>query len=201
MYAQVKSVVCFGCMASVTASGLVGCGITPRSRFFVLTSQQGVGSGWEDSGVPVGIAPVDLPDYLDRPQIVTRAGEHELRLAELERWAEPLEENVSRVIVDDLRILLGSKEVYLIPGRASAVPSYRVELTVSRFDGSVDGEVILEARWSIFREESASASVTQISMIRESVTGADRRSIVPAMNRALSSLNREIAEAIRSLEG
>jgi uncharacterized lipoprotein YmbA len=37
----------------------------------------------------IGVGPVHLPEYLDRPEIVTRINPNELKLAEFDIWAEP----------------------------------------------------------------------------------------------------------------
>ncbi len=54
------------------------------------------------------VAQPQVPDYLDRPQIVERTTANELKLVEADQWAERLSINVSRVVapepvIDDSR--------------------------------------------------------------------------------------------------
>ena len=68
---------------------MAGCNFftrTPPSHFYVLNSLaslEGMSSSQGQSDVIVGIGPVTFPEYLDRPQIVTRTGSNELYFAEI----------------------------------------------------------------------------------------------------------------------
>ncbi len=69
----------------VSMTGLWGCTVTPPSRFYILTPLDSLAAGKKTRGAQntpiIGIGPVELPGYLDRPQIVTRAGGNQLNLA------------------------------------------------------------------------------------------------------------------------
>ena len=73
---------------------------TPPAQYYLLSSlpeQQPVEQIHEaGSGPVVGVGPISLPRHLDRPQIVTMAGPNELRLSEFHRWAEPLQNSITR---------------------------------------------------------------------------------------------------------
>jgi uncharacterized lipoprotein YmbA len=71
-----------------------GCASTKPARFYTLSPLDGTG---ERSGtvpaeqrIAVAVGPIAIPDYLDRPQILTRSGPRELELSEFERWAGSL---------------------------------------------------------------------------------------------------------------
>ena len=57
-------------------------------------------------GPVIGVGPITVPKYLDRPQIVTRSGRNQLALGEFDRWAEPLQDNVLRVLAENLAFLI-----------------------------------------------------------------------------------------------
>ena len=64
-------------------------GKSTSSKFYVLSPMpQSALSATE--GTTIGVLPVAMPDYLDRPQIVTRASENKIKIDEFSRWAEPL---------------------------------------------------------------------------------------------------------------
>jgi uncharacterized lipoprotein YmbA len=76
--------------------------------------------------VSVSIAPVEVPDYLDRLQIVTRDGNNGLKLAEFDRWGGSLGENIATVLVENLSLLLGSDRVFTYPRLSPEIPDVRV---------------------------------------------------------------------------
>jgi len=81
---------------------LGACGTTHNSRYYTLTPVP-VGQDRkpdEPGTVPVvlGIGPVTLPDYLDRPQIVLRTSQNELVFSEYSRWAGSLATDTVRVL-------------------------------------------------------------------------------------------------------
>ena len=182
-------------VTAAIALPLTGCGSTSSSRFFVLTSKQILPPHQAKSDLSISVGPVRLPKYLDRPQIVTRANDNELRLAEFDRWAEPLNVNVARVLAEDLAGLLATERVSIVARSAPSSTDCRVVVDVTRFDGSLGGEVTLNARWSIYRVDEDVAR-TQGSTIRTTSKGSDYASLVAAMNQALAELAEQIADAV-----
>ncbi len=152
-----------------------------------------------DRGIVVAVGPVTVPDYLNRPQILTRSGPSEHRLAEFERWAGSLDEDISRVLAENLSALLSQDNVTVLRWGRGAYPSpakYRVGVDVTRFEGTVGKSVILAARWFVSGEEDKKILSARESIVKEPVAGQDYDALVGAMSRALVTLSREIAAAI-----
>lgn len=101
--------------------------------------------------VAVWMLDINMVQYLNRPQIVTFTAEHELRVNEFERWVEPLKSGVSRVITDDLALLLSTARVAAATSLAFPKAGYQVAIDISRFDGVPDSQVVLQARWRIIK--------------------------------------------------
>ena len=184
---------------------LTGCASSPPSRFYQLNPVQSGASVTGDvspcrSSV-VAVGPVRIPDYLDRPQIVTRSGENELKLSEFNRWAGSLESDVSRVLVENISSLLPAdcfSTVRWTPYSGSQVPaSYRVEVLVDRFEGTLGDSVLLEAQWGVFAHDR-SLLLKKESKIREQMNGGSYDALITAMSGALEKLSRNIADGIRS---
>ncbi len=150
------------------------------------------------SGVRVGVGPVRLPEYLNRPQIVSRTSGNEVGVQEFYRWAEPLKDGLPRVLAENISQLLNSTQVAVFPWSRSFQLDVQVAVEVLRFDGIPGGEVTLDALWTLLDghrnvlQESRRASLTVVSR------GEDYESLVDAHNRLLFLLGREIALAIRS---
>jgi len=150
----------------------------------------------------IAIGPVRIPDYLDRPQIVTRAGKNELKLSEFDRWAGSLENDVTRVLVEDISSLLPTDRfsvVRWIPYLESQVAaSYRVEVIVNGFEGSLGDSVLLKAQWRVFTDNRR-LLLERESLIREQINGNSYEALVASMSSALEKLSRDIAGGIGSV--
>src|SRR5262245_66066254 len=93
--------------------GLGACASTP-SRFYILnalTASDTMAATAGEQGPVIGVGPIMLPKYLDRPQIVTRASRNQLTLGEFDRWAEPLQDNVTSVLAENLARLIPTDPV------------------------------------------------------------------------------------------
>ena len=179
------------------------CASSASSRFYQLSSlKAGTAVSGKATGKPVNIeiGPVRIPDYLDRPQIVTSNGKNELELAEFDRWAGSLDEDIARVVAEDISALLPADRFRVTPWSSwfAASPLYQVEVNVIRFEGAPGKSVLLKAQWTILDKQQG-LRVHRESVIAEDVHGATYRALVTAMSNALAGLSRAIAGSITSL--
>jgi len=147
----------------------------------------------------IGIGPIRIPDYLDRPQIVTRRASGEIALAEFDRWGEPMKDNLTRALAKNLSILLCTNTIAFFPWRGGIPIDYRIEMEVLRLDGSLGGNISLEAWWMVLSGNGKRMLLAKKSNFTEAAGGKDYQSLVAAQGRALGHLSREIAEAIKTL--
>lgn len=181
-----------------------GCASTIPSKFYTLTPPKAVhataGVTPVEEGDVLAVGPVRLPDYLDRPQIMTRSEGNEIRMAETERWAGSLQEDVSRVLVENLSFLLSGKHVAVVRWssamQAMAPFQKRVAVEVLRFEGPPGGTVILKARYALFGPDGKKVISAGESIVREPASGSDYESLTAAMSRALATFSREVAAAV-----
>ncbi|UCG11537.1 MAG: membrane integrity-associated transporter subunit PqiC [Deltaproteobacteria bacterium] len=183
--------------------GCLGKGTTQPTRFYHLNplassdSMKKVSAPGTD--LAIGVGPIQLPEYLDRPQIVTREGNNELQLAEFSQWAESLTKNFSRVFAENLSILLDTERVVIFRWKGTRSLTYWVKMEVSRFDGELGGNASLIARWGIYEEDGINAIMTKRASFTEPVNGKDYESLVAAQSRLIMAFSREVAETIRTL--
>ncbi|WP_342346406.1 PqiC family protein [uncultured Nitrospira sp.] len=194
----IKGIVLFG--ACVGVLNALGCGTSQPSHFYLLraVSPPSV-SGLSDtkpSSLSFGLGPVTLPKYLDRPQIVTKTSAHEVELAEFHKWAEPLSENVSHVLTENLSALLSTDRILQYPWRSSITLDYQIAVDVLQFDATMGGEAVLVARWSLLGGDGHTALITKKTQVTHRPTSQNYEALVEAMSRNLEDLSREIAEAI-----
>ncbi len=182
---------------------LAGCASSYSSRFYQLNAPQSTASVASDvspcHGMVVAIGPVRIPDYLDRPQIVTRSGKNELKLSEFDRWAGSLESDIGRVLVEDISSILPpdcASVLYWTSYSESQVPaSYRVEVNVDRFEGTLGDSVLLKAQWKVYAHDR-SLLMKKESKISKQLNGSSYDALVAAMSGALERLSRDISGGI-----
>jgi len=180
-----------------------GCGGTPASRFYVLSpmpsSEDTMRAEMSESCVAISVGPVIMPDYIDRPQIVTRISENRLRLAEFDQWAEPLGDSFPRILMENLSTLLCAEPITLYPSRGPISIDYRVEVEVIRLDGRLGEQASLVARWIILDERETKVLLTRKSNLNAPVQGGDYEALVSAQSQTIAALSRDIAEAIKAI--
>ena len=185
-------------MIAATLLVVVGCGTTQPSNFYQLTETANHQLSGLDRGLAVGVGPINVESYLDRPQIVIRGQGHKLQLSEFNRWVEPLTDSISRVIIINLSNRLESTRVYKIPRRNKTIPlEFRIEIDIARFDGVHGGDAILTARWTLYDRENE-PKVTRVSLISEPSGGEGFDNMIAAQNRILQKLSGEIGDAIEA---
>jgi len=172
-------------------------GKSASSKFYVLSPlPQSKLSGAE--GTTIGVFPVAMPDYLDRPQIVTRVSENEIKLDEFSRWAEPLKENFYTVLVENLSTLLNSEKIVKMAQNLAIPVTLVIGVEVVQFDGTLGGDVVLNVKWGLFAEEGKKLLLAKRSSFKEPTGAATYEALVAAQSRAVAALSREIALAIKS---
>ena len=184
----------------------VGCAAikTKSARFYVLSPMVDVETGkqlasGEAGNISISVNPVSLPKYLKKSQIVTRTGNNELHLAEFDRWAGKIEEDIGRVIAENLAHMLSTDKVLSYPAISAVDTDYTIEMDISRFEGSLGESIELIARWAVFDIQEKNVKNITSTRILESVQGFDYADMVAAQSRALASLSRELADAIIQL--
>lgn len=194
----------------VVVGVLAGCaGAQPR--LYVLTplppgAPNGSGAGGGPSserqrrgGRSIGVQPVAMPDYLDRPEIVVQTSAHELSANRDDQWAERLPTNVTRVLAENLSVLLGGDRVRVMPARDGDRFDYEVTVDVDRFERTVSGDSALSAHWAIRDGATGKVLVRNETLRSIPVASGGYPALVAAMNDNLTALSRDIAAAIGKL--
>lgn len=147
----------------------------------------------------VSIGPLTLPDYLDRPQLVTFTGLNRLELAESHRWAGPLKQEMTRVIAENVSVLMNRADVFAYPRETPHPPDYQVILDIRQMEARAGQFVNLKAVWWVSTSGPSSQPLARISDIRVPVSGPDYETLVAAHSQALLKLSQEIADSINRL--
>jgi hypothetical protein len=179
-------------------AGLCACASSPSVRYYSLDDghPKVVGS---PGGVSVAVVQVNLPELVDRPQMVTRTANHRVQISEYDRWAEPLRRQIPRLLARDLGVALDSSRVAALAGdsRESGI-DFKVMVDVQSMDVIPGQRVELDAVW---RVESRNGNVffgrTLARKGLEAVADSDGYvAVVDAERLALSALAGDIAAGI-----
>lgn len=187
-------------MASLLLLQAACIGSTSPARFYLLEPLAEVETQQTDSSRPrmiLSLAPVRLPAYLDRSQIVSASDKNTYRLDEYHRWAENLGDNMTRVMVQDLSVLLPADVVINSTLRAKQA-QLRLTVGILAFHVNPQGLAELSAQWQVSRDNEVVLS--QHSSLRAAVNGDDMSLKVRALNQCLNQLSRDIAAAVKLLK-
>jgi len=172
-----------------------------QTRYYVLAPT--LDGSREDArpspaGPAVGVGPIRVPAYLDRPQIAMHNGRDEVVFSEFHEWAEPLRDNLARILAENLSGLIPTERVAIFPWPVPREIQYQVLIDVIRFDCGASGEVVLATRWRIV-DPAATELAVRTSRVSETARDPGHAAAVAAMSRATGALSREIAAGIRLL--
>ncbi len=180
-----------------------GCTRTQSSNYYILHSIPNPGpdvrTAAADHDPAIGIGPVKIPEYLDRPQIVARSSDSGLQYSEFDKWAESLEKNLTRVLAVNLSALVPSERVFIYPWLKSMQVQYQVTLDILQLEKVPDGSIVLDARWSILGNDGEKLLFMKRSKIVMPAESAGFGGIASAESKAVEALSREMAVAIQSL--
>jgi uncharacterized lipoprotein YmbA len=193
-------------LALVISGCLGGPSPTPATRFYVLNSFHSAENPNPPEPVAVlgdagiGVGPIKLSQVLDRPQIILRTSHNEIQVADLDRWAAPLTEIITNVLVDNFSALLSTPSILKFPWKTTIPIDYQIILEITRFDGMPGGNVDLRARWGILSEGGRKVLANKKAVLTEPIGGDTIAEMVSALSRLVGKLSHDIAVEIKHLE-
>jgi uncharacterized lipoprotein YmbA len=170
----------------------------PLPNYFVLTgSGSRTARSQSSGGVVVLVRRVEVPAYLAKTSLVTMSGGIEVQYAATQRWAEPLDQGISRAVAEDLSRNSRIRAYAFSLGAPAIDHRYDVWIRLERFEGNDKGEVVLRARWSI-SESGSSAPITArtVDLRRSGWKPGDYPGLVRLLSEEVMEMSRQIARAI-----
>jgi uncharacterized protein len=185
--------------AAALALALAGCSFlqptVDPSRFFVLNAvAPPAGSG---SQLALGVGPLNLPSYLAVTELQVRASATELVRSPVDRWAEPLQDGILRVLAQDLSAVLGTRDVVLFPWYAEQQHDVQVAVSIRRFEIDPEGAALLEARYEVTRLPGGGPGALRDFAVRKAPAGSGTAASVAALSEALAALAADVAQQVR----
>jgi len=177
-----------GCLLSACVSS-----DTPATRYYVLNPLdpgERLDAGSRDH-LSVEVASLHLPQYLERPKIVTRSTGNRLDFAEFHQWGGNLRKNMMRVLAKNLSQLLGTADVYISPYHPHTPADFRVQLEVMKFERDPDRKVRLSTQWILSRGRDQKPLATRFTDLESPAVpeDADTEETVSAMSALMGELS------------
>jgi uncharacterized lipoprotein YmbA len=183
---------------------LAGClgGASAPTNFYMLSSLSPTPAktpGASAEGrIRIGLATVVVPEYLNRNEIVVNLDNTVYQLAEFNQWAEPLNDNLTRVLAENLTNLLQDDTITVFLSSDSSIPTdYRLEVDVLRLDGNLGSQAALVVQWALLEAEEDELILMRRSEYQEPAADNTYKGLVLAKSRTIETLSRDIAAAIK----
>lgn len=152
------------------------------------------------TGITILVKPAKFPEYLDRPQMVLRENDYKLQITEQHRWAEPIKNDFTRVLVENLNSRIAPSNARVYSKLDGSKPNHQLSIEVFQLDINMDDEAILKVEWSLLSTgKKAKLIKRQNSKYKVLVDDKSYESGVKAQSKAIALLADQIAKTIHTL--
>lgn len=188
-------------VVAVLLLALQGCVSSgPKTQYYSLFpadhSATHSDSGFDRS---IGIGPIDLPEYINHPGIVSLTGSNRISVSGYNAWAGDLAENVSRVIASNLSSQLGAGNVSAFPWDNRVRPDHQIRITFQEFAGARGGAVKLKAKWTVLDKKGNKVILTGVEDLEEQTPSSSYNDYVAALNRLVNNFSNQLAREIKTI--
>lgn len=184
-----------GTAMGVLLMQLSGCASTPSSSFYILHGPKM--DATQETSVPrstLGLLPVSLPEFINRPQLVTKTANGQVRIDQFNRWAEPLMAGCNRVLQARIQSQVSGIRVMRFPW-VDQSPDLFFSLEVQNFVAEPGKQVTLSADCTLYQGHDEVLSFDHVEL---SVPVAKSpQSVVDAMSEALIQLGDHLVRMIQ----
>ncbi len=204
------------CAAVALAMSLAGCSYLARailapqkdiSKFYLLTPTADTAAATPASApgstsasdFTIGLGPIKLPPYLDRPEIVTRAAANRLELSKEDRWGESVQNGFTSAMERDLSAQTGTENIIIFPWYNTVHIDMQVQIDVYRFETDSQGIAHLSAKWTLVDSTGKNILYTVESSVTQQSKPGDTTDSVAALSRTIGDLSGQIANMIHQL--
>ncbi len=178
---------------------LAACGSSPPARFYSLQALDLEYQADASDAVVMYLGPLRLPEYVARPQIVTRGDGAEMIVDDYHRWAEPLDDAIPRIVAVNVDNLVEGVIVVAFPSGNLVEAEYRLQGSIVRFDADAAGRAVLIVQWGIATPAGDILVPPRRSQYeaRAARTG-DTGAVATALNDTVAQFSRDIAAEIET---
>jgi uncharacterized lipoprotein YmbA len=170
----------------------------PTRYFLLATTDLGAGEmpalakPWA-----LGVRTIAVPAYLQTRTLAIRARSNEIAFPDFARWAEPLDQGLTRVLAANLQSLRGVGRVSIQPFRADEPRDWEITVSATACEGTTEGGVRFTARWRLAAPGSATAAASgTYEATGLKWDGHDHGQLAAKLSEAMAGLSRDLAAAL-----
>jgi uncharacterized protein len=174
---------------------LLDCSSSPPMRYHTLNAiAPATAIANAANQIVVRVQPIVIPSELERLQLVSRSGPYSVQIADSDRWAAPLEDQVRRVVSDDLSSRLPAGLVADPSEPATNEPRRLLSIAIAEFYSDGSCAAMLRASWTFRGPKGGGEHGTEQLQVPASEPCA--AGIPAAMSAALAALSDKLAAVI-----
>lgn len=182
-----------GALLCALLGGCIG-SRSPAPTYYLLTAPTQARSA-VTADFAIGVGPVRVAPFLARADVTVHGGGAAMSFSERERWGEPLEQGVQRVLLQNLHALTGA-ETRNFPWRQSGTPRFAVRIDVIDLDRLGDGSALLEVNWMLEDLQAAKVLETRQQRLTGPIGGVGTAALAAAYSELFAQLAQQIATAL-----
>jgi uncharacterized lipoprotein YmbA len=180
----------------VMAGGCVSFSPSPTPRYYALHRAPADRNETASNTIYteiVGVGAVKIPEYLQRPQLVTQSNDGMMRFAQFDRWGESIDAGIARMIGEELSTMLPAGTFVLYPWSSTLAVKYRIAIEVVRLECDLTKDMNLLVQWSVTDQQDLKTCVIRRTELVEPIVSHDHAGLVSALSTACVKLGREIS--------
>ena len=185
-----------GVLLFLIAPLMAACSTAAPDRYYLLSATLNPAAPVAEQGSVIGIGPVTIPSHLDRSMIVSRSSSNRLEVNAGHRWAEPLDENINRILLENIDHTGKAVRMETFPWTSRDGVDWQIVVDIDRFERQADGKVLLAARWKLVAFESGDITASNRYEKVVDPKNTDVESTVSAMSDLLADMSVDIAKYI-----
>lgn len=162
-------------------------------HYYLLESISEAPIIYSDKTLTIDIELIEFPDYLDRPQIVTHAELNTIKFTAAERWAEPVQDNLMRILRENLALILPAANISISPWEHSSATAVKIKLVINKFSAELGDHTEIDIRWKI---RNGTGKTTQGHFTDQQPIDNSYRDLVAGLNSGIENLSLKLAREL-----
>ncbi len=163
----------------------------PPMNYYLLESLTKIPITSAENRLNIHMELKSFPEYLDRLQIVTYNGSNGINFKDNERWAEPVQDNLMRVVREDLEKSIPGSVISIGPWESSSHNAVKIELAFNHFSGQLGKHTKIDIRWAIVK---GSGESKQGHFTDQQPIGNTYQDLIIGLNRGINRFSLELAK-------
>ncbi|MES2102692.1 MAG: PqiC family protein [Pseudomonadota bacterium] len=184
---------------------LAACATPATERYYRLVYPSNESSGTGGVTAPAEIkyelvvGSVQIPESINRPQLVVQKSATESLISDDQRWVAPLDEQIAQAVIANLRSqlpgawLASSATASALPGQG--LPRYHLKIQVEQLLILSGDKVTLEATW-VLQDAGRKMLKRERTVINVPVSGPGYDPLAPAVSDAVQQLSAAVAKGM-----